>query len=302
MLTEPIIKIRGLTKQFKDVRALDGLSMTVFPGDVYGFLGPNGSGKSTTIRILLSLASSDAGTVEIFGEKFPSGRFSILNRIGALVEKPDFYEYLDAYRQLELLLRYAGYEADRNRIMEVLDLVGLKDRAFSKIRTYSKGMKQRLGIAQAIVHDPELIILDEPVSGLDPAGIRDIRNLIIHLNRDLKKTVVLSSHLLYEVEIIANRMIIINRGKTVIEGSVKDLLNSFDVRTVIKTNDNATAVNLLKDSNFALMDLESGGDGIVFHCKREIIPYINNYLVEKELMVESIHQVQSLEDYFMNLT
>jgi ABC-type multidrug transport system ATPase subunit len=302
MLTEPIIKVRELTKQFKDVRALDRLDMTVFPGDVYGFLGPNGSGKSTTIRILLSLASADAGFVEIFGEKFPAGRFNILNRIGALVEKPDFYEYLDAYKQLELLLRYSGYEAGRNRIMEALDLVGLKDRAFSKIKTYSKGMKQRLGIAQAIVHDPELIILDEPVSGLDPAGIRDIRNLIIHLNRDLKKTIVLSSHLLYEVEIIANRMIIINKGKAIVEGNVKELLNTFDVRTIIKTNDNVLAISLLKESGIKLQDIEYGNDGIVFHCKRESISLVNNYLVGKGLMIESIHQVQSLEDYFMNLT
>ena len=302
MSTEPVISVKGLTKQFKDVRALDGLDMTVYAGDVYGFLGPNGSGKSTTIRILLSLASANSGSVELFGESYPSGRYNILRRIGALVEKPDFYEYIDAYKQLELLLRYSGHDVKRNRIMEVLDLVGLKDRAFSKIRTYSKGMKQRLGIAQAIVHDPDLIILDEPVSGLDPAGIRDIRNLVIHLNKDFKKTIVLSSHLLYEVEIIANRMIIINKGKAVVEGNVKDLLNSFEVRTVIKTNDDDMSINILKESGINLTGLESGADGIVFHCKRESIPFVNQCLVAKGLMVESIHQVQSLEDYFMNLT
>lgn len=302
MSTEALINVRKLTKQFKDVKALNSLDMTVYPGDVYGFLGPNGSGKSTTIRILLALISADSGSVEIFGEKYPEGWKMILKRIGALVEKPDFYEYLEAYRQLELLQRYAGYPVDRKRILEVLELVGLKDRAFSKIKTYSKGMKQRLGIAQAILHDPDLVILDEPVSGLDPAGIRDIRNIIIHLNRDLGKTIVLSSHLLYEVEIIANRMLIINKGKAVVEGAVRELLNAFEVRTIIKTNDDSRALDLLKKSRFMLQNIESAGDGIILLCRRETIPSVNSFLVEKGIRVESIHQVQSLEDYFINLT
>jgi ABC-2 type transport system ATP-binding protein len=188
---EQIIKVDSLYKHFNEVKAVNGISFSVDKGDVYGFLGPNGSGKSTTIRMLLSLIRPDSGIIEIFGRELSGHKHKILSGIGALIEKPDFYEYLSAEKNLWLLARYGGFDIPSARISEVLEMVGLSERANSKVKTYSKGMKQRLGIAQAILHDPDLIILDEPGSGLDPSGIKDIRELIFHLNRDLGKTIFL---------------------------------------------------------------------------------------------------------------
>jgi ABC-type multidrug transport system ATPase subunit len=222
--SQPIITIRGLSKRFNHLQAVDNLNLEVLEADVYGFLGPNGSGKSTTIRMMLSLVRPDSGTIDIFGMSLKNSRKDILSRIGALVEKPDFYEYLSAYKNLEILSSYFGRKDSRDRIMEVLEITGLQDRANSKVKTYSRGMKQRLGIAQAILHDPELIILDEPTSGLDPQGVKDIRDLILYLSREIHKTILLSSHQLHEIELVANRMVIIDKGKAVIEGEVKELL------------------------------------------------------------------------------
>ncbi len=222
---ENVVIIRGLSKKFGDIQAVDGLNMSVYQGDIYGFLGPNGSGKSTTIRLMLSLLSPDEGTIEMFGLSQRKHQMKILQKIGTLVEKPDFYEYLSARKNLEILMQYSGIKPNQDKIMETLEMVGLHSRAKSRVKTYSKGMKQRLGIAQALLHDPELLILDEPSSGLDPAGARDILALILKLNKDMQKTIILSSHHLLEIQQVASRMVIINKGKSVLEGNVKELLS-----------------------------------------------------------------------------
>jgi ABC-type multidrug transport system ATPase subunit len=209
---QSIIEISQLQKSYKNFIAVNKLNLTVYKGDVYGFLGPNGAGKSTTIRMLLTLIYPSSGEIKVFGKSLAENRNEILSKIGAIVEKPDFYGYLSAYKNLELLGKISGKNISDSRIMEVLDLVGLKERFNSKVKTFSQGMKQRLGFAQAILHDPELIILDEPTNGLDPQGMKDMRNLILHLSHDLKKTIFISSHILNEVELIANRMIILNKG------------------------------------------------------------------------------------------
>jgi ABC-2 type transport system ATP-binding protein len=299
---DSIISIKNLTRQFRDVKAVDDLSIDAKHGDVYGFLGPNGSGKSTTIRLMLGLVKPDAGQIEIFGKNLSKHRHEVLSKTGALIEKPDFYEYLSAERNLQMLVRYGGFQVEKHRIEEVLELVGLKERAKSRVGTYSKGMKQRLGIAQAILHDPELIILDEPGSGLDPSGIKDIRELILYLNRDLKKTIFLSSHLLYEVELIANRMVIINRGKKVVEGQVKELLDNFEVKTLFGVEDPEMVLGVLKQSEYEFDELGIENGKLVVKAKREVIPMINQFLVNKGIAVESIQKVQALEEYFMTIT
>lgn len=299
---DQIINVNSLYKHFNEVKAVNGISFSVGKGDVYGFLGPNGSGKSTTIRMLLSLIRPDSGNIEVFGKELSDHKHMILSRVGALVEKPDFYEYLSAERNLWLLARYGGFDIPATRIAEVLEMVGLNERAKSKVKTYSKGMKQRLGIAQAILHDPELIILDEPGSGLDPSGIKDIRELIFHLNRDLGKTIFLSSHLLYEVELIANKMIIINKGEVVVEGEVKNLLDAFDVKTYFGVKDPRSALNLIKDSGIEIEEAIVENGKLAVKARRDLIPELNKYLALKGMEVESINQIQTLEDYFMNLT
>ena len=299
---DQIINVNSLYKHFNEVKAVNGISFTVGKGDVYGFLGPNGSGKSTTIRMLLSLITPDSGNIEVFGKELSDNKHMILSRVGALIEKPDFYEYLSAERNLWLLARYGGFDIPATRISEVLEMVGLSERAKSKVKTYSKGMKQRLGIAQAILHDPELIILDEPGSGLDPSGIKDIRELIFHLNRDLGKTIFLSSHLLYEVELIANKMIIINRGEVVVEGEVKNLLDAFDIKTYFGVKDPRSALNLIKDSGIEIEEAIVENGKLAVKARRDLIPELNKFLALKGMEVESINQIQTLEDYFMNLT
>lgn len=219
-----IIRVQHLSKQFDEIKAVDDLSFTVKQGCVHGFLGQNGAGKSTTIRMLLTLIRPTEGEIEIFGLPLSRNRRQILRRIGAVIEKPDLYKYLSAYDNIRLFARLSGIKPERSRLMDQLDRVGLSARAHSKVHTFSQGMKQRLGLAIALVHNPDLVILDEPVNGLDPQGIADIRNLILHLSREEGKTIFVSSHLLSEMEMIADNMLIIDKGRKVVEGPVQELL------------------------------------------------------------------------------
>jgi len=297
-----MIKVTGLSKRYKHIQAVDNLDLSVKTGDIYGLLGPNGSGKSTTIRMMLSLVFPDKGDINIFGLPLHRNRVQILKRIGALVEKPDFYEHLSATKNMEMLSVYSKFPIDQKKIQDTLDLVGIGDRAHSKVKTYSKGMKQRLGLAQALIHDPEMLILDEPANGLDPSGVRDIRNLLLYLNKDLKKTIILSSHQLQEIEMIANRMIIIDKGKKIIEGEVNKLLKDHSYYTSFKLDNISKSLELLKNSNFEIEKIEHDPNAIRIYCKRDLIPLINKHLVENQIMIHSIQVEQNLEDYFLTLT
>ncbi|RZJ53921.1 MAG: ATP-binding cassette domain-containing protein, partial [Flavobacterium sp.] len=175
-----IVSVEHLHKQFDGVKAVNDLSFTVNEGDVYGFLGQNGAGKSTTIRMMLTLIKADSGSIRIFGKDLAHNRHEILQQTGAIIERPDMYKYLSAYDNLSIFARLSGLNISKKILMDQLEKVGLSDRAGSKVRTFSQGMKQRLGIAIALVHDPRLIVLDEPTNGLDPQGIADMRKLIIN--------------------------------------------------------------------------------------------------------------------------
>ena len=299
---DKIIEINSLTKDFKDLRAVNSLNLNVFEGDVFGFLGPNGAGKSTTIRMLLSLIKPTEGSIKLFGKTLEKNRIDILKRIGAIVEKPDFYGYLSAYKNLEILGKISGKEISKNRIMEVLELVGLSKRYKSKVKTFSHGMKQRLGLGQALLHNPDLIILDEPTTGLDPQGMKEIRDLILHLSKVEKKTIFLSSHILYEVELVANRMIIINKGTTKVEGYVKDLLNAKKLKVSIEVNDEEKTTNLLANSQW-INKLESQAKTVfIFSLENDEIAALNRYLVENGIDVSAVIPTRSLEDYFLKIT
>lgn len=299
---EKVIQISSLSKRFKDLLAVDELELHVNRGDVFGFLGPNGAGKSTTIRMMLSLISPTSGTINIFGKSLLENRKEILANIGAIVEKPDFYQYLPAIKNLEILAKISGKEVSSKRIIELLDLVGLKDRAKSKVKTYSHGMKQRLGIAQALLHDPELIVLDEPTTGLDPQGMKEIRDLILRLSKDENKTIFLSSHILSEIELVANRMIIINKGKKIVEGEVSNLLNSNKVKVTVEVENIVTVKNILETTKW-LNQIESiSANKINFNLEQNEIPLLNKFLVENGIMVSALVPVRSLEDYFLNIT
>jgi len=299
---ENVIEISGLTKRFKDVLAVDALDLSVKRGDVFGFLGPNGAGKSTTIRMMLSLISPTSGSINIFGKSLTGNRKEILTNIGAIVEKPDFYLYLPAIKNLEILAKISGKEVTQNRIFELLELVGLKDRAQSKVKTYSHGMKQRLGIAQALLHNPELIVLDEPTTGLDPHGMKEIRDLIIRLSKEEKKTIFLSSHILSEIELVANRMIIINKGRKIVEGEVSKLLNANSVKVTVEVDNSEQAVKVLENTVWYKSIESITENKLSLNLEQKEIPALNKYLVENGVMVNALVPVRSLEDYFLNIT
>lgn len=302
MSEEKIIEINNLSKHFKELKAVNNLSLNVYRGDVFGFLGPNGAGKSTTIRMLMSLISPNAGEIKLFGKSLKENRIEILKRVGAIVEKPDFYGYLSAYKNLEILGRISGKHISQKRIMEVLELVGLSTRFKSKVKTFSHGMKQRLGLAQSLLHDPDLIILDEPTTGLDPQGMKEIRDLIITLSKDAKKTIFLSSHILYEVELVANRMVIINKGSAVVEGEVETLLQQANLKVTMQVTDIEKAKHLLSDSRWSSKVNSLTDNKIIFALDPDEISKVNRYFIENGVDVSSIVPMRSLEEYFLELT
>jgi ABC-type multidrug transport system ATPase subunit len=297
-----IIKVKGLTKVFNEITAVDDLSFEVPAGRVYGFLGQNGAGKSTTIRLLLTLVSPDAGTIEILGMNLQKHRKEILRQVGAIIEKPDMYKYLTAIENLRIFAAMSGVRLSEKKLKDQLQMTGLAERAHSKVKTYSQGMKQRLGIAIALVHDPQLIILDEPTNGLDPQGIADVRNLILHLSNDLGKTVFVSSHLLNEIELVADSMLIISKGKKVAEGTKEELLNPLKTQVELITDNKETSVRLIKETKWSSYLRDNSNGNILLEMDKALIPDLNRALVEKGINVLSLKPKHSLEDFFLSLT
>ena len=301
MESETIIKVEHLAKRFGTFEAVKDVSFSVNRGDVFGFLGPNGAGKSTTIRCLLSLISPDAGSIEMFGKTFKKDRSVILSNIGSIIEKPDFYKYLSAQKNLEIFARVSGADVSRTKIQEMLEFAGLGDRGKHKIGGFSHGMKQRLGISQTLLHNPDLIILDEPTTGLDPQGIVEIRNLILRLKNEEQKTILLSSHQLSEIELIANRMVIINQGRSIVEGSVSDLLNTQELLVRIEVDHARLAAELLQKAYpNSVFNLVSDSELEVSFVK-ELVPELARVLVQNNMKVHALEPKRKLEDYFMKI-
>jgi len=299
---QSIIQVKGLTKSFKNLTAVKNLSFTVHEGDVYGFLGQNGAGKSTTIRMLLTLIEPTAGSIELFGMPLKSHRTEILRQVGAVIEKPDVYKYLSAIDNLRIFARLSGLKPTDQQLMQQLEMVGLAARAKDIVKTFSQGMKQRLGIAVALIHDPKLIILDEPTNGLDPQGIADIRNLIRHLSRDLNKTILVSSHLLNEIEQIATRLLIIDKGTKLVEGTAADLFDPSQTLVELETLNNDAALAQLEQSKWSA-NLQPRRTGtLLIKLHRNQIPDLHKDLVDMHIPVLSMQPRHSLEDYFLQVT
>jgi ABC-type multidrug transport system ATPase subunit len=300
-MPEKIIEVRNLSKRFGSFQAVHDVSFSVFKGDVFGFLGPNGAGKSTSIRCLNSLIKPDSGMVELFGESIATHRESILGRVGSIIEKPDFYKYLSAYRNLEIFSRISGKPSSKREIYKMLDFVGLGGREKDKFAGFSHGMKQRLGIAQTLLHNPDLIILDEPTTGLDPQGIIDIRNLILRLRNEQNKTVLLSSHNLAEIELICNRMVIINKGRSIVEGSVSDLMNGENLILRLEASPLPEVKNILLSWKPSLLWDNVGDSSIQFPIEKSEIPALTKLLVDNNIEIFSLEAKRTLEDYFIKI-
>jgi len=296
-----VIKVQHISKHFGSLKALDDLSFEVQAGQVFGFLGQNGSGKSTTIRMLLSLIHPTSGSIEIFGKPIEKNRETILEQVGAIIERPDLYPYLSAQEHLQLFAKVRKQRIATTNIKETLEKVGLANRANDKVQTFSLGMKQRLGIAIALVHNPSLIILDEPTNGLDPQGIADIRQLIQHLAKEEGKTVLVSSHLLSEIEQVAHQILIIHQGKKMVEGVTKELLDPQKRIVQIKTTDDANALQLIAVGSFSNYLLPRK-EGIFLKIPTYEIPLLNETLVKAGVALLGIETKNSLEDYFLQIT
>jgi ABC-2 type transport system ATP-binding protein len=298
---QTVIKVEHLAKNFGSFEAVKDVSFSVNKGDVFGFLGPNGAGKSTTIRCLLSLINPNKGNIELFGKSLTKNRSEILKNIGSIIEKPDFYKYLSAQKNLELFARISGADVTSKDIAEMLDFVGLGNRAKHKVKGFSHGMKQRLGIAQTLLHKPELIILDEPTTGLDPQGIVEIRNLILRLKNEQNKTILLSSHQLSEIELIANRMVIINQGKSVVEGEVSELLNSEETMVRIELNNPEKGLSIIREKMNLSDVMQTSPNELELNIIKSRVPELCRTLVENELEIHAIEPKRKLEDYFMKI-
>ena len=299
METEQIIAVKNLSKRFGAFEAVKDVSFTVNKGDVFGFLGPNGAGKSTTMRCILSLITPDAGDIKLFGKSMKMHRNEILGNIGCIIEKPDFYKYLSAERNLELFARISGTNATKKDIQEILDFVGLGTRGKHKVKGFSHGMKQRLGIAQALIHKPDLIVLDEPTTGLDPQGIIEVRKLILRLKEEQNKTIILSSHQLAEIELIANRMVIINQGKTSIEGDVQALLNAEELVVRIETTSPTQAL-LCCQTHFPASSPTCVATNVIeVELKKDEIPKLSKVLVQHDIPLIALEPKRKLEDFFI---
>ena len=300
-MSEEVIKVEKLAKNFGSFEAVRDVSFTVNKGDVFGFLGPNGAGKSTTIRCLLSLIRLNAGTIQMFGKSYATHRFEILSKIGSIIEKPDFYNYLSAQKNLEIFARISGATVSTKEIHEMLEFVGLGGRGKDKTKGFSHGMKQRLGIAQTLLHKPELIILDEPTTGLDPQGIIEIRNLILRLKNEQNKTILLSSHQLSEIELIANRMVIITKGKSLVEGNVQELLNAQELTVRLELSDVNKAIPLIQQ-HFANIEITRINEvEISLSIEKQQVPLLNKMLGDNNILVYALEPKRKLEDFFMKI-
>lgn len=297
-----IVEVNGLSKRFDGFTAVDDLSFTVDQGDVYGFLGQNGAGKSTTIRMMLSLIRPDSGSIRIMGKELSVSRDEIMRKTGAVIERPDLYKYLTAEENLMVFARLSGVKPRAALIREKLELVGLAERAGSKVRTYSQGMKQRLGIAVALVHDPDLIILDEPTNGLDPQGIADMRSLIRSLSRDHGKTLIVSSHLLSEMEQVATRMIIIDRGRKIVEGDMKELIDPSHVVLQVETEDAEAGLAWVRSSPWAGDLVQAGKDSIQLKLPKQGVPEFAAALAASGARITALKPQNMLEEYFLSIT
>lgn len=298
MTHTPAIKTVGLSHQFsKGIATLNDLNLEVKRGEIYGFLGPNGSGKTTTLSLLLGLIRPQKGTIELFGQSLSTDRMGILKRIGSLIEAPSLYGHLTARENIEVYRGVYGMPLAATR--EVLSTVGLEDTGTKRVKQFSLGMKHRLSIALALLPKPEILILDEPTNGLDPNGIIELRELIKNLNKEQGVTVLISSHILAEVEKIVSNVGIIAKGRLVFQGSREELLQQAKSKLLIRTSNNEKAAVVLEQYKPETLD----GTLTVALLDDFRAGHINRMLVDNDVQVFSLHmENNSLEQLFINLT
>lgn len=297
IILETILTIENLDKKFGKIHAVKNASFEIKKGNVYGILGPNGSGKSTTLGIILNVVNKTSGSYSWFGGGMDT--HEALKKVGAIIERPNFYPYMSAYENLKLVAKIKG--ASENKINEKLELVGLLERKDSKFRTFSLGMKQRLAIASALLNDPEILILDEPTNGLDPQGIRQIRDIIKKIAA-LGTTILLASHLLDEVEKVCSHVVVLQKGVILYTGTVNGMINS-EGFFELQADDNEALLNVLQQHP-AIDKIENTDDKIIAYMNQPInAGELNRYLFSYGVCVNHlVKRTNSLEEQFLQLT
>ncbi len=296
---EYIVQTQNLSKHFGKEQAVSNMNLQIQKGEIYGFLGPNGAGKTTTIRMLLGLMKPSTGTIKIFQKDITKERIQILANVGSLVENPSYYPHLTAYENLEALRKIVG--VPKSRIDEVLEIVRLKEAANKKVKGFSLGMKQRLGIAASLLHNPELLILDEPTNGLDPSGIIEIRNLIKRLPKEYGMTIIISSHLLSEIDQMATQVGIVSKGKLIFQDSIEAMRRFAQPKILFKVNDGEKGWRSLLAHGIKA-DYQ---DGVILleECSDEKVAHIVHVLVQEGISVFRVEEEKrSLEDIFLQMT
>jgi ABC-2 type transport system ATP-binding protein len=296
-----IVKLQNVSKVIKGKKIIDDLSFDVYEGEVFGFLGPNGAGKTTTIRMIVGLMSISQGDVLISGKSIKKDFEGAIASVGAIVENPELYKFMSGYKNLQHFARMQKGITEE-RIKEVVELVGLTDRIHDKVKTYSLGMRQRLGLAQCLLHKPKILILDEPTNGLDPAGIREIRAYIRKLAQEEGMAVIVSSHLLSEMEMMCDRIGIIQKGKLVDVQTVRDFVDGKELVYQFEVNDEEKARAVMNSFNPSLV-FEVKNNKLQTGITKEQVPQLVKAFVENDVEIFSVMQVaKSLEDRFLEIT
>lgn len=297
--TAPVLRTSSLSKRYGSIVAVKSLDLEIHPGQVFGLLGPNGSGKTTTISMVLDLVRPTAGSVQLFGLPLAQHRWACLRRIGAIIESPAFYPYLSGRDNLRLMARAVG-DVPESAVDDAIDRVGLTERAKSAYKTYSLGMKQRLGIAFTLVRQPDFVILDEPTNGLDPAGTREVRELIIALARE-GRTVLLASHLLHEVQQVCSHVAILKRGELLAQGAVEEMLRG-DGSLLLRADDLAALQRALEQVEW-LGAVEQSNGYLRVRAPVDSAARVNALLAERGIFLSELRPEEStLEEYFLDLT
>jgi ABC-2 type transport system ATP-binding protein len=300
-MTKPILQIKNLTKRIGGKTIIDNLNFEVPRGEIFGFLGPNGAGKTTTIRMMVGLMSITEGEILIDGESITRNFNQAIVKVGAIVENPEMYKYLSGYKNLVHFARMVP-NVTEERIQEVIRLVGLDKHIQDKVKTYSLGMRQRLGVAQALLHKPSLLILDEPTNGLDPAGIRELRDYLYTLTRKEGISVIVSSHLLSEMELMCDRVAIIQGGKLVEVQSIKEFMDEGLHSSVVFDVDHVDAA-ILSLSDHPTAQAKKTEDGLACWLEREQIADVTKLLVKAGIKIYGIRKNSlTLEDKFLEIT
>ncbi|MBB6453216.1 ABC-2 type transport system ATP-binding protein [Salirhabdus euzebyi] len=296
-----VVKLQDVSKTINGKRIIDSLSFEVNSGEVFGFLGPNGAGKTTTIRMIVGLIGLSSGDITISGYSIKENFVKAISQVGAIVENPEMYKFMSGYQNLMQFARMSK-GVNKEKVDEVVELVGLTDRIHDKVKTYSLGMRQRLGLAQSLLHDPKVLILDEPTNGLDPAGIREIRDHLRMLAKEKDMAIIVSSHLLSEMEMMCDRIGIIQAGRLIDVQRVRDFVNGAENSYQLEVSPKDEAL-LVAQQLFPTIKMSLTDNGIAGQLKKDDIPLLVNEFVSKEINIYGIKEIsKTLEDRFLEVT